>query len=173
LENQLSVWMKAPLEFYILCIANEIQKEDWCVIVYPQNSAYEDVIKDGVVGWKPKKGAPNKIYAHSVKLKDKRNMNDLNVNYTDHKGKYIFCVKSDKWLGIRKGKGYKILEVKENKGDYFYHILTENIDKYPEGVAFKPTSKNFLNVQESMVKLRTLKWERILGGNEEQGYLTD
>ena len=38
---------------------------DWCVIVYPQNSAYED---DGKGGWKPIKGAPNKMYAHSAKL---------------------------------------------------------------------------------------------------------
>ena len=39
--------------------------DDWCVIIYPQNSAYED---DGKGGWKPRKNAPNKIYAHSCKL---------------------------------------------------------------------------------------------------------
>lgn len=38
---------------------------DWCVIVYPHNSAYEE---DGKGGWKPKKGAPNKVHAHSAKL---------------------------------------------------------------------------------------------------------
>jgi len=37
------------------------------VIVYPQNSAFED---DGKGGWKPKKGVPNKIYCHSVSLKE-------------------------------------------------------------------------------------------------------
>ena len=39
--------------------------EDWCVIVYPQHQAYED---DGKGGFKPIKGAPNKVYAHSAKL---------------------------------------------------------------------------------------------------------
>jgi len=39
--------------------------DDWCVIVYPQNSAYED---DGKGGFKPRKGAPNKVYSHSCKL---------------------------------------------------------------------------------------------------------
>ena len=40
---------------------------DWCVIVYPQNVAYEDNCKNG---WKPIKGAPNQVYAHSAKLVD-------------------------------------------------------------------------------------------------------
>lgn len=40
---------------------------DYGVIVYPQNAAYED---DGKGGWKPIKGAGNKIYAHSVKLSE-------------------------------------------------------------------------------------------------------
>ncbi|NPV12956.1 MAG: hypothetical protein HPY57_14415 [Ignavibacteria bacterium] len=100
-------------------------------------------------------------------------MNDLNVNYLDHKGKYIYCVRNDKGYGIRKGKGYKIIDVKEDKGDYFYHIMTEKILQFPDGIAFSVNSKSFLSVQESMVKLRTLKWERILGGSEEQGFLTD
>lgn len=38
---------------------------DWCVITYPQNSAYEP---DGKSGWKQIKGAPNKVYSHSAKL---------------------------------------------------------------------------------------------------------
>ena len=41
--------------------------DDWCVIVYPQHQAFE---KDGKGGWKPIKGAPNKVYAHSAKLTD-------------------------------------------------------------------------------------------------------
>jgi hypothetical protein len=39
--------------------------DDWCVIVYPQNSAYEN---DGKGGFKPIKNAPNQIYSHSCKL---------------------------------------------------------------------------------------------------------
>ena len=38
---------------------------DWCSIVYPQNSSYD---YDDKGNWKPKKNAPNKIYAHSAKL---------------------------------------------------------------------------------------------------------
>jgi hypothetical protein len=38
---------------------------DWCSIAYPQNLSFEE---DGKGGWKPIKGAPNKVYAHSVKL---------------------------------------------------------------------------------------------------------
>jgi hypothetical protein len=38
---------------------------DWCVITYPQNSAYE---YDGKNGWKQINGAPNKVYSHSCKL---------------------------------------------------------------------------------------------------------
>lgn len=38
---------------------------DFCVIVYPQNEAYE-YTEDG--GWKPKKGSPNQIYSHGCKL---------------------------------------------------------------------------------------------------------
>lgn len=97
----------------------------------------------------------------------------MNINYTDHKGKYLFCVRNDKTFGIRKGKGYKILEVKENNGEYFYHIMTETILQFPDGIAFKPNSKSFLSVEESMAKLRQLKFERILGGTEDQGFLTD
>lgn len=37
----------------------------WCTIVYPQNSAYEDLPNGG---WKPKKNFPNLVYAHSAKL---------------------------------------------------------------------------------------------------------
>lgn len=96
------------------------------------------------------------------------------MNYLDHKGKYIFCVRTDKVFGIRKGKGYKIISVQEDKGEYFYNIMTEkSIGPFSDGIAFKPTSKSFLSVEESMNKLRSLKWERILGGTEEQGYLTD
>ncbi len=40
--------------------------EAWCIIVYPQNSAYD---YDGDK-WKPKKNAPMKIYSHSAKLSE-------------------------------------------------------------------------------------------------------
>lgn len=39
--------------------------DNWAVIVYPQNSGYED---NGKGGWKPIKKSPNKVYAHSCKL---------------------------------------------------------------------------------------------------------
>jgi hypothetical protein len=38
---------------------------DWCVIIYPQNSSYE---YDEKGGWKPIKNAPNQVYAHSAKF---------------------------------------------------------------------------------------------------------
>ena len=41
--------------------------KDSCVITYQQNSAYEE---DGKGGWKLKKNAPHKVYAHSCKLAD-------------------------------------------------------------------------------------------------------
>ena len=47
--------------------SNEYNPESWCVIIYPQNSAYD---YDDKGGWKPKKKAPNKIYSHSVKLSE-------------------------------------------------------------------------------------------------------
>lgn len=52
-------------------------------------------------------------------------MADLNVNYNEHKGKYLFCIRTQKGYGIRVGKGYKIVDIHENNGDYFYDILTE------------------------------------------------
>ena len=100
-------------------------------------------------------------------------MNDLQVNYTDHKGKYLYCLRNDKAFGIRKGKGYKILEVQEDRGDYFYLIMTEKAVQFPNGIAFKPTSKSFLSVEESQSKLRQLKLERVMGGTEDQTFLTD
>jgi len=100
-------------------------------------------------------------------------MNDLQVNYLDHKGKYIYCLLNDKGFGIRKGKGYKILEVQENRGEYFYLIMTEKAVQFPNGIAFKTTTKSFLNVEESQAKLRQLKLERVLGGTEDQSFLTD
>lgn len=96
----------------------------------------------------------------------------MNTNYKDHIGKYIYCIKTDKGFGIRKGKGYKILLIEENNGEYFYNIMTEKISQFPNGISFKVVSKSFLSVEESMVKLRTMKWERILGGNEDQMILT-
>lgn len=98
-------------------------------------------------------------------------MKELNINYNDHKGKYIFCIKNDKGFGIRKGKGYKIISVEVNNNEYFYNIMTENI-RFDNGVAFKSDSKSFLSVEESQAKLRSLKLERILGGNEEQTFLS-
>lgn len=38
---------------------------DWCVIVYPQHSSYEE---DEKGGFKSIKNAPNKVYSHSCKL---------------------------------------------------------------------------------------------------------
>ncbi len=102
-------------------------------------------------------------------------MEDLNINYTDHKGKWLFCIKDDKHYGIRKNKGYKILDVvtsKFNSEQYFYLIMTENIVKFPDGIAFKSDSKSFLSVKDSLQKLRQLKFERIAGGTEEQGFLS-
>ncbi len=98
-------------------------------------------------------------------------MKELNINYMDHKGKYIYCLRNDRGFGIRQGKGYKILEVIENNGDYFYSIMTEKAVQYG-GISFKSTSKSFLNVEESQAKLRTLKFERILGGTEDQTFLS-
>lgn len=42
--------------------------DDWCVIVYPQNTSFEYNSKKDT--WVPIKGAPNQLYCHSVKLKD-------------------------------------------------------------------------------------------------------
>jgi hypothetical protein len=50
--------------------------------------------------------------------------------------------------------------------------MTENIVKFPEGIAFKSDSKSFLSVKDSLQKLRQLKFERIAGGTEEQGFLS-
>ena len=102
-------------------------------------------------------------------------MSDLKIRYEDHKGKYIYCIRNDKSFGIRKGKGYKILEVEENQGDYFYKIMTEkaNITMYENGIAFNSISKSFLNVEDSQAKLRELKLERILGGTIDQLFYTD
>jgi len=97
-------------------------------------------------------------------------MNELNVNYEDHKNKWIYCVKAENTFGIRKGKGYKIIKVNEKNGSYFYDIMTE---KYPNGIGFNSNSKSFLSVEDSQAKLRQLKFERIIGGTEDQTYLTD
>jgi len=40
---------------------------DFCVIIYPQNSSYQN---DDVGGWRPIKGSPNQIYCHSVKFNE-------------------------------------------------------------------------------------------------------
>lgn len=99
-------------------------------------------------------------------------MEDLNITYTDHIGKWLFCIKDDKHYGIRKNKGYKILNVSQVGSQYFYLIMTENIVKFPDGIAFKSDSKSFLSVKDSLQKLRQLKFERIVGGTEEQGFLS-
>jgi len=96
-------------------------------------------------------------------------MNDLSVNYEDHKGKWIYCIRTDS-CGIREGKGYKIIDVEYKHGFYFYNIMTE---KYPNGIGFSSSSKSFLSVEESQSKLRQLKFERIIGGTEDQTYLSD
>ena len=102
-------------------------------------------------------------------------MGDLKVRYEDHKGKYIYCLRTDKGFGIRKGKGYKILIVREYDGEYYYNIMTEkaNIEIYSNGISFKSTSNSFLSVEESQNKLRELKLERIFGGLPEQTFYTD
>jgi len=97
-------------------------------------------------------------------------MNELNINYTDHKGKYIYCLRNDRGFGIRKGKGYKIVKVEENNSEYFYTISTE---KFPDGIGFKAGSKSFMSVEESQAKLRELKLTRILGGSEDQLFYTN
>lgn len=99
-------------------------------------------------------------------------MNDLNVKYKNHKDKYLYCLKNDKSYGLRKGKGYKILEVVEDKGEYFYKIMTEkaNIPLYSNGISFKCNSEYFLSVKESQAKLREHKLKQILGGTTEQTY---
>jgi hypothetical protein len=99
-------------------------------------------------------------------------MEDLNIRYEDHKGKWLFCIRDDKAFGIRKNKGYKILDVVLNNNDYFYLILTETGTKFPDGIAFKSNSKSFLSVKDSLSKLRQLKFERIVGGTEEQTFLS-
>lgn len=40
---------------------------DFITIIYPQNKSFED---DGKGGFKPIKGSPNKIYAHSARITD-------------------------------------------------------------------------------------------------------
>ena len=101
-------------------------------------------------------------------------MNELNIRYEDYKGKYIFCLRTENTYGVRKGKGYKIISVDEKYGNYFFTISTE---KYPDGIGFNPyknlINPMFLNVEESQSKLRSLKFERILGGTEDQTYMTD
>ena len=95
------------------------------------------------------------------------------MNYNEHIGKYLFCVRTDKVFGIRQGKGYKIISVEEYRNEFYYNIMTEkSTGILSDGIAFKPTSKSFLSVEESQVKLRQLKFERILGGTEDQTYLT-
>ncbi len=96
-------------------------------------------------------------------------MTDLDVNYIEHKGKYLFCIRTQKGYGIRVGKGYKIVAVHENNGDYFYDILTEQNKTW----GFKSSSNSFLSVEESQAKLRELKLTRILGGAEDDLFYTD
>lgn len=86
----------------------------------------------------------------------------MDINYTEHKGKYLFCVRNQKGYGIRKGKGYKIVDIHENNGEYFYDILTEQNKIW----GFKSTSNSFLSIEESQSKLRELKLTRIIGGDE-------
>lgn len=87
----------------------------------------------------------------------------------NEKGKYLFCIRTQKGYGIRKGKGYKIIAVHENNGEYFYDILTEQNKTW----GFKSTSNSFLSVEESQSKLRELKLTRILGGTYEDMFYTD
>ena len=94
---------------------------------------------------------------------------DLEVRYEDHKGKYLVAPKDNKGYDIRKGKGYKIIDVHSHNGEIFYDILTEKLKVW----GFKSTSKTFLSVEDSQSRLREMKLERILGGTKEQTIYTD
>jgi len=92
--------------------------------------------------------------------------------YEDHINYYLLCIKDDKTFGLTKGNGYKIIEIEENSGDFYYKIMTENLN-FENGVAFKVVSNYFMNVEDSFYKLRELKLKRILGGTKKQTYYTE
>lgn len=87
----------------------------------------------------------------------------------NYKNKYLFCIRNQKAYGIRKGKGYKIIDVIENNNEIFYNILTEQNKIW----GFKMKSNSFLSVEESLSKLRELKLTRIIGGTEDDLFYTD
>lgn len=56
------------LDYDSVGIITYISKDyTWVTIKYPQNSAYDD---DDKGGWKPRKNAPNKVFAHSANIED-------------------------------------------------------------------------------------------------------